>query len=228
MRVLPQIEDQLAVWSRALAPALSRSTGRGGTELRRLSTLSSIDPQILTLIDELDRLRSERNDAWQVPRAEGELLYQIALVANAKVIVEAGTSYGFSGLFWGAALKRTGGVLHTIDNDPRKVESSKATFERAGLSRIITNHLGNARDVLPTIAGPIDLVFLDAGDKRAVRELFDPVWPRVRKGGSVVTDNATTHRPDLAGFVRHARSLPDAASTEIPVGNGIEWTVKVL
>lgn len=189
--------------------------------------MQSIDPQILRMIDELERLRAERDDHWQVPREEGEVLYQLALASNAKVIVEAGTSYGFSGLFWGAALKRTGGLLHTIDNDPYKVESSRNTFERAGLAGVVVNHLGDARDVLPAIEGAIDIVFLDAGNKRTVRELFDPVWPRVRKGGSVATDNATTHRADLAPFVRYVRSLPDAASTEIPVGNGIEWTVKL-
>src|SRR5215208_2212284 len=107
--------------------------------------MQSIDPQILRMIDELDRLRAERDDHWQVPRAEGELLHQIALASNAKLIVEAGTSYGFSGLFWGAALKRTGGVLHTIDNDPYKVDSSRKTFERAGLANVVVNHLGNAR-----------------------------------------------------------------------------------
>jgi predicted O-methyltransferase YrrM len=188
--------------------------------------MQNIDPQILRMIDELERLRSERDDHWQVPREEGELLYQLAVVSNAKLIVEAGTSYGFSGLFWGAALKRTGGVLHTIDNDPHKVDSSRKTFERAGLANVVVNHLGNARDVLPTIPGVIDVAFLDAGNKRTVRELFDPVWPRLRKGGWVATDNATTHRADLAPFVRHVRSLPDAVSSEIAVGNGIEWTVK--
>src|SRR5687768_8016740 len=131
--------------------------------------MQNIDPQILRLIDELDRLRGERDDHWQVPRVEGELLYQIALASNARLIVEAGTSYGFSGLFWGAALKQTGGVLHTIDNDPYKVESSRKTFERAGLGDVVVNHPGNARDVLPAVKGEIDIVFLDAGNKRTVR-----------------------------------------------------------
>src|SRR5206468_6340967 len=67
------------------------------------------------LIDELDRLRASRDDAWQIPRAEGDLLYHIALSMRAKTIVEVGTSYGFSGLFWAKALQQTGGQLHTID-----------------------------------------------------------------------------------------------------------------
>ena len=57
---------------------------------------------------------------------EGDLLYQIALGSGAKLIVEVGTSYGFSGLFWGAALRKTGGVLHTIDISQKKFDSSKA------------------------------------------------------------------------------------------------------
>ena len=186
-----------------------------------------IDPSILALIDELDRLRGSRDDHWQVPRVEGELLYQIALAAGAKVVVEVGTSYGFSGLFWGAALKRTGGRLYTIDIDPKKVESSKQTFARAGLAEVVTNHPGDVLDVLPRIEDPVDLVFLDAGDKRQTRRYFELAWPKVRPGGSVLTDNATTHHDELAPFVRHVRSLADAASTEIPVGNGLEWTVKV-
>ena len=154
------------------------------------------------------------------------MLYQIVLSTGARLIVEAGTSYGFSGLFWGAALKVTGGVLHTIDISPKKYESAKETFRRAGLEGTIVSHLGDAMRVLPDVAGPIDLAFLDSGDKKMTRALFDLVWPKVRPGGSVLTDNATTHRAELADFVRYARSLPGASSVEVPVGNGLEWTVK--
>jgi predicted O-methyltransferase YrrM len=188
--------------------------------------MPAIDPGVLILIDELEALRSKRDDHWQVPRIEGDVLFQLAFVTNAKLIVEVGTSYGFSGLFWGAALKRTGGILHTIDINPQKFESAKATFRRAGLEKTIVNHLGDAKAVLPTIAGNIDLAFLDSGDKKSTRALFDLVWPRVRPGGSVITDNATTHRAELSDYVAHVRSLPDALSSEIPVGNGVEWTVK--
>ena len=64
-----------------------------------------------------------------------------------------GVSDGFSGLFWGAALKHTGGQLHTIDIAQKKYDSSKETFKRAGLANTITNHLGDAQHILPTIPG---------------------------------------------------------------------------
>jgi predicted O-methyltransferase YrrM len=91
---------------------------------------------------------------------------------------------------------------------------------------VIANHLGDAHDVLKSIPAPIDIAFIDA-DKPACRTYFDLLWPKIRPGGSVLTDNATTHRSELADFVRHLRSLGDASSVEVAVGNGIEWTIKL-
>lgn len=179
------------------------------------------------VIDELDQMRASRDDAWQVPLIEGELLHHIALCTGARLIVEIGTSYGFSGLFWAKALRQTGGRLHTIDNDPKKYEASRDAFVRAGVTDWITSHLGDARQVLPKIDGPIDIAFIDA-DKPSTQTYFDLIWPKLRVGGSVLTDNATTHRAELADFVGSVRSRSDASSTELPVGNGLEWTIKTV
>jgi predicted O-methyltransferase YrrM len=188
--------------------------------------MTSIDPRILSLIDELDALRASRDDHWQIPRVEGELLHHIALSSGAKKIVEIGTSYGFSGLWWGAALHRGGGQLHTIDRDRKKYDCSRLTFDRAGLSGTIVNHLGDAAEILKTIDGPIDLAFIDA-DKPACRAYFDLLWPKLRIGGSILTDNATTHREELAEYIAYVRSVPNGSSAEVAVGNGVEWTIKV-
>src|SRR5437762_8190631 len=104
---------------------------------RKLNVEHFMPNRIDQLINELDRLRISRDDAWQIPRVEGDLLYHIALAMRAKTIVEVGTSYGFSGLFWAKALRQTGGQLHTIDRDPKKYTSSRATFARAGVEQIV-------------------------------------------------------------------------------------------
>ncbi len=184
-----------------------------------------LDLQIAAVISEVDGYRKTRDDHWQIPRVEGDLLYQIALSTAAMVIVEVGTSYGFSGLFWGAALKLTGGKLHTIDLSQKKFDASKANFAKAGLGDVIVNHLGDAGEVLRTIAGPIDIAFIDA-DKPACRAYFEAIWPKIRAGGSIITDNATTHRAELADYIKYVRGIAGASSVEVGVGNGVEWTVK--
>ena len=193
---------------------------------RVILVLMSMPPQILTLIDELDALRASREDHWQVPREEGWLLHHIALSSGARMIVEVGTSYGFSALFFAAALRHTGGRLHTIDIEPRKHDLARQTFARAAVTDSISSYLGDARHILPTLPAPIDLAFIDA-DKASTLAYFQLIWPRLRAGGCVLTDNATTHRQELAAFVAHVRTLPDAASTEVAVGNVIEWTIKL-
>jgi predicted O-methyltransferase YrrM len=192
-----------------------------------VESFMQIDKNLSALLDEVDALRNTRDDTWQIPRVEGELLYQIALAANAKLIVEVGTSYGFSGLFWAAALSRTSGVLHTIDISQKKFDASRQHFDRAGVGKFVVNHLGDAADELPKIAGPIDIVFLDGSDKVSSRKYFELAWPNLRRGGSVLTDNTKTHADELADYVRYVRGRTDVTSIDIPIGNGMEWTVKL-
>jgi predicted O-methyltransferase YrrM len=182
--------------------------------------------QLAFQIDELERLAKTRDDALQVPREEGELLAAIALAQNAQIVVEIGTSYGFSGLWWAAALAITGGHLHTIDSGEKKFTASKLAFAAAGVSHRIKNYLGDAHDVLKQMPNGLDLVFIDA-DKPSSQDYLEIVWPKLRKGGGVLTDNILTHQEELLGFVTRVRSRPDAHSVLIPVGNGLEWTIKV-
>lgn len=182
-------------------------------------------PQVSAVVDRLDELGKTRLDAWQISRAQGEMLRQVVVSTKARVVVEIGTSYGFSGLFLAAGLQRTGGVLQTIDSNPAKVEASKAAFTEAGVLDHVNNLQGDAAAVLAKLKGPFDLVFIDA-DKPSTQAYFDIVWPKLCPGGSVITDNVATHRKELSGFLDHVRSLPDAVSAEIEIGNGFEWTIK--
>jgi predicted O-methyltransferase YrrM len=177
-------------------------------------------------IDEVERLAKPRGDSMQVSRQQGELLAAIALAHRAKLIVEIGTSYGFSGLWWSAALAGTGGHLHTIDVSEKKYRTAKTMFAAAGLADRVINYLGDARLILPNLPDGIDVVFIDA-DKSSTKTYFDLLWPKLRVGGAVVTDNVISHQEEMAGFVDYVRSRSDAHSVQIPLRAGVEWTVKV-
>lgn len=171
-------------------------------------------------------MRAERHDHWQIPADEGRFLHQLALSVRPRVIIEIGTSYGFSGLHWADVLHRTGGLLHTVDIDERKVRLSREIFAKAGVSHVVANYHGDGAAVIPTLPDAVDLAFIDA-DKPNTARYVELLWPKLRAGGSLLIDNATTHRKELAGVVGALRSRPDACSTEVAVGNGVEWAVKV-
>jgi predicted O-methyltransferase YrrM len=183
-------------------------------------------PALSAQIDEAERLAQPRGDSMQVSRDVGELLAAIAVAHRAKLIVEIGTSYGFSGLWWSAALALHNGHLHTIDVLDKKYAAAKAAFSAAGVADRVTSHLGNAREILPTITGPIDVAFIDA-DKSSTQTYFDLLWPKIRVGGAVVTDNITSHQQEMAPFVARLRLRDDAHTVTIPMRSGVEWTVKL-
>jgi predicted O-methyltransferase YrrM len=185
-----------------------------------------LSPALAAQIDAIERLGQTRDDAWQVPRAEGELLAALAIAQRARLIVEVGTSYGFSGLWWAAALAVTGGHLHTIDASQKKYTASMAAFAAAGVAERVTSYLGDARQVLTGMPHGIDLAFIDA-DKPSTQAYFDLLWPKLRAGGGVLTDNVLTHPNELAAFVGRVRARADAHSVQLPVGGGLEWTLKL-
>lgn len=96
-------------------------------------------PALSAQIDEAERLAQPRGDSMQVSRDVGELLAAIAVAHRAKLIVEIGTSYGFSGLWWSAALALHNGHLHTIDVLDKKYSAAKSAFSAAGVADRVTS-----------------------------------------------------------------------------------------
>src|SRR5439155_7467027 len=86
-----------------------------------------------------------------------------ALVASAGGgrVLEVGTNFGYSAL-WMAAGLRADGHLDTIEIDAGTAKRARENFREAGVGARISVHEGAALDVLPTLKGPYDLVFLDA------------------------------------------------------------------
>ena len=79
-------------------------------------------------------------------------------------------------------------MLHTIDIDPHLKEMVNASIARAGMQDRIVTHLAPALEIIPTLPGPFDLVFIDA-DKPNYPNYFHAVMDRVRPGGLIIADN---------------------------------------
>lgn len=191
------------------------------------SALMMFSAPIQRVIDEVDRLREQVNDHWQIPRDEASVLAQLVRLGRCRSICEIGTSYGFSTLHLAAAASEHGGHVHTIDANPAKTAAATKHLTQAGLAGAVTFHQGRAQDVLARLepAAPFDFVFIDA-EKSQSLEYLEAIWPRLAPTCTLVTDNTTTHAEELAAFVAHLRSLPGVASCHVPVGNGFELTLR--
>ncbi|MCL2075451.1 MAG: class I SAM-dependent methyltransferase [Betaproteobacteria bacterium] len=161
-----------------------------------------------------------------VPRADGELLRQLVEENNARHVVEIGTFRGYSGLWLGLGLLRTGGSLTTFEINAKNAEEARGRFKQAGLADIITVVTGDAHVEIARVQGPIDLLFLDADPSGYVHYL-EQLLPKLNVGGLIVTHNARSPRPDPA-FIRAITTNPDLETHFVHMdGSGIAITRKL-
>ena len=173
--------------------------------------------------------REENQDHWERPRSlhpdAAGFLSLLARAANARAILEIGTSVGFSTVHLALAAQETGGHVTTLELLPAKYEAAQANLARAGLTGVVTQHLGDALALLPTLPGPWDLVFLDPE-----KELYIDAWnlfkDNIRPGGLVVADNLLSHAEDLAGYQEVIRADGRYDTLTVPVGLGLELSYR--
>lgn len=131
----------------------------------------------------------------------GRFLYNSARAIGARNIVEFGTSFGISTLYLAAAAADTGGKVTGSEFHPNKAEKARSNLTDAGLAAQAEIRVGDARETLGSIEGPIDLLFLD-GAKDLYVDILTMLEDRLRPGALVITDNAD-HLPKDEGFLHH-------------------------
>jgi len=159
----------------------------------------------------------------------GRFLNTLARAIGAKRALEVGGSMGYSAIWTGEAIQATGGKLTTLEAVPGKVEVLHARIAQAGLQDTIEVVAGDAKETLRSLAGPWDLVLVDAW-KDDYPLYFDLVFSKLRIGGLMLADNITSPSPPGPGideYVRKARSHADAQSQLVPLGNGLELTIRL-
>jgi predicted O-methyltransferase YrrM len=195
-------------------------------------TLRELEEQRL---EQIARLRDEgqprnRDELMLAVGPEtGSLLNTLLRALGAKRVLEIGGSFGYSTLWQAEALVDTGGHLISLEQVPTKASALRRRVTQAGLDAVVEVREGDAKTIIPTLAGPFDLVLIDAW-KPDYPTYFDLVWSKLRVGGLVVADNITYPAPPDEGILRYvaqARQTPDARSQLVPVGSGLELTVKL-
>lgn len=151
-----------------------------------------IDDHSMEESDLLKALDRETHQKVLQPRMlsgsyQGRLLALLAKMIGPKKILEVGTYTGYATLCMAEGLT-TGGSIDTIDHNEELVDMQRRYFDQSPYGNQITQHLGEAKDILKTLAGPYDLVFLDA-DKENYPHYFDLIIDKLETGGILLSDN---------------------------------------
>lgn len=118
---------------------------------------------------------------------QGKMLHLLARACGARRILEIGTLGGYSTIWLARALP-AGGELVTLELSPRHAEVAAANLARAGVGDRVRIEVGPALETLPRLAGPFDLVFVDA-DKPSNTDYLTWALALTRPGAMIVVDN---------------------------------------
>jgi predicted O-methyltransferase YrrM len=130
------------------------------------------------------------------------------LVREAKPerVVECGTAIGYSGLWIARELQKTGrGHLITIEISPERARAAEANFHKAELTDYVTVKVGDARQVVKDIAGPIDFLFIDCGYSN-YQPVLEAAKAKLGPGAVIVADNAGIGAAGMKDYLEYVRS----------------------
>jgi caffeoyl-CoA O-methyltransferase len=167
---------------------------------------------------------------------QGRILAMFSTMIQPKTILEIGTYTGYSAICLAEGLA-AGGTLITIDINEELEQRVRGYFLASGFSTAIDYRIGNALEIIPTLKGNFDLVFIDA-DKENYSRYYDLVINRVPLGGYILADNVLWSgkvldaKPDkdtraMQEFNRKVQDDKRVENVLLPVRDGIMVIRKV-
>jgi len=171
--------------------------------------------------------------AIDVSPLQGKFLHLIARAIGAKRVLEIGTLGGYSTIWLARAVGEDGQVV-TLELQPRNADVARANFARAGVGGRIDVRVGAALDLLPGVAGPFDLIFIDAD--KANQDAYLAWALRLSRPGAVIIGdnvvrdgevaNPATSDPNVQGvrrFIDLLASEPRLSATAIQTVGAKGW-----
>lgn len=148
-----------------------------------------------------------------------------------KNTLEIGTFIGYTALAMAEKIALYGGALHTIEVNPETHFIAQELFKKYAHAHIIKSHLGDAKDIIPTLDNKWDLVLIDAGKKDNLF-FFNQIAKLVHSKGLIIIDNTLwkgkviDEEKDkktqiIHDLNAHVASLKDFKKLLLPIEDGI-------
>ena len=194
-----------------------------------MSNLKTImDQNLRELLHEIET-RGLENDArateharkmLNLEPASAQLLSILVRASGVTRAIEIGTSSAYSTIWLAWSLAPAGGRIISIDRNPDKHALARENLRRANLLDRVELRTGDATEIARQLAGPFDLVFLDA-DRRKFPEQMQVLMPKLAPKVLLIADNVFSHPEEIAEYLKLVSSLADFQHTTVPVGKGL-------
>lgn len=210
-----------------------------------------VDERIITFINSLDTKNSEileqietearTADVPIIRREMQSLLKVLLLLKKPARVLEVGAAVGFSALLMSEYIPEESRIT-TIENYEKRIPVARENFRRAGKEDQITLIEGDAADVLKTLDGPYDFIFMDAAKGQYIHYLPD-ILRLLPPGGCLVSDNVMqdgdviesrfaverrnrTIHARMREYLYELKHNDSLTTSIIPLGDGVAVSIK--
>ena len=210
-----------------------------------------VDERLVTYINSLDTGNTEILDqiekeaiAAYVPiiRKEMQSFLKLLLAMQKPMrILEVGTAVGFSAILM-AQYAPADCKIVTIENYEKRIPIARNNFKRAGKEEQITLIEGDALEVMKTLEGPYDFIFMDAAKGQyihympeAVRLLSDGgilMSDNVLQDGDIIESRFAVERRNrtihsrMRDYLYELKHSDVLETSIIPLGDGVALSIK--
>ena len=202
--------------------------------------INSLDRGNTPFLEELEQ--TALRDRVPVIRREMQSFIKTFLAMNQPGrILEVGTAIGFSTLLM-CDYGREDLQIVTIENYDKRIPIARENFRRAGREDQITLLEGDAGELLKTLEGPFDMIFMDAAKGQYIHWLPD-IRRLMAKGSVLISDNVLqegdiieshylverrkrTIYKRMREYLYELKHDPSFVTSILPLGDGVTVSVK--
>ncbi len=157
---------------------------------------------------------------------KGKILAEEIRKAKPKHVLEVGTLIGYSTVLMGKELDETAEII-TVEIHRGEAEEAGENVVKANIPAKVKIITGDALEVIPTLKGPFDFAFIDAG-KTEYFQYLTLAEDKLCKGSVVVADNAGIFADEMRDYLDYVRNSGKYRSRFVRVGgDGLEISVKL-
>ena len=209
-------------------------------EERLVDYLHSLETENSEILEQIEQ--EALNDGVPIIRKEMQSFLKVLLrIKKPLRILEVGAAVGFSAILMSEYAPEDCRIT-TIENYDKRIPIARNNFKRAGKEAQITLIEGDAMEVLKTLEGPYDFVFMDAAKGQyiaylpEVLRILSPegilVSDNVLQNGEIIESRFVVERRDCTIHSRMREYLytlkhHEALETSIiPLGDGVALSIK--
>lgn len=207
---------------------------------RTVAFINSLDSGNPPFLDEIEKEAKKTN--VPIIRTEMQSLMKFLMAMKRPMsILEVGCAIGFSTLLI-SEYAPEGCRITTIEKYEKRIPIARENFKRAGKEENITLLEGDAQEILKTLDGEFDFIFMDAAKGQYIN--FLPEVVRLMPGGGILlSDNvlqdgeiiqsryAVTRRnrtihTRMRDYLYELKHHPELTTAILPIGDGVTLSVK--